>query len=41
MTREYLRVTPTSAGLDPDVISTAIASLQKLSGTEPGASSRA
>ncbi|MEF8773170.1 MAG: ATP-binding protein, partial [Halobacteriales archaeon] len=36
MTREYLRVTPTSAGLDPDVVSTVIASLHKLSVTDSG-----
>jgi len=35
MSRGYLRVTPTTAGLDPDVVSTAIASLHKLSATEP------
>ncbi len=34
MTREYLRVTPTSAGLEPDVVSTAITSLHKLSATD-------
>ena len=34
MTREYLRMTPTSAELDPDVVSTAFASLHKLSATE-------
>lgn len=34
MRREYLRVTPTSARLDPDVVSTAIASLHKLSATD-------